>query len=306
MKNLFIIILNWKRAEETLQCIESLQKINIPRNIKCNLLIVDNDSGDDSIKKFKKIKSKFNLEVVENKENYGFAGGNNVGLKFAMNMMADYMIILNNDTRVDKNFAAKLIKAVDKNKSIGIASPKIYFEKQFEFHKDRYKDEELGKVIWYAGGEIDWNNIYGKNIGVDEVDEGQFEKTKDLDFTTGACFLITRDAILKAGFFDERYFMYLEDMDLSQRVLNKNLKIKFIPTSKIWHKVAQSSCIGSGLNDYFITRNRLFFAEKYANKRARFALYREALKFLVSGRKMQKVGVADYIKRNLGKGSWKN
>lgn len=306
MKKLHIIILNWKRYDETISCLKSIEKINIDKGIDCEIVIVDNNSKDKSVEHFRNLKSNFKLQIIENKENYGFAGGNNVGLKYAMNMGSDYVIVINNDTRVDPGFAMELIKVAEEDEEIGIVSPKIYFEKNYEFHKDRYKPEDKGKVIWYAGGVIDWNNMYGSNFGVDEVDSGQFDKQRKIAFATGACFLITKKALFKAGFFDERYFLYLEDMELSQRVLKSDLKIIFAPKSVVWHKVSQSSGIGSSLNDYFLTRNRLFFAKTYASSRTNFALFREAIKFLFFGREWQKKGVLDYFKNNLGKGSWKN
>lgn len=311
MKNLYIVILNWKLANETINCLKSLQDMRVPKNIKCNLLIVDNNSGGEDLKKLKDYtqshtRSVVELEIIENKQNYGFAGGNNVGLKHAMNMEADYMIVLNNDTRVDENFASELIRTAESGKNIGIVSPKIYFEKGFEFHKERYTKSDLGKVIWSAGGSMDWDNVFGGNVGVDDVDKGQFDEERDLEFATGACFLITRKAILKTGFFDEKYFLYFEDVDLCKRLIDRGLKIVFSPKSIIWHQVSGSSGIGDDLNDYFITRNRLMFGMKYASKKTKFALARQALRFLIIGRKMQKLGVKDYLIKNFGKGSWKN
>jgi len=301
-----IIVLNWKRFEETRDCISSLQSLKVTKDAEVSIIVVDNNSGDGSAEKLRKLKkSTFPVEVIANTHNYGFAGGNNVGMKYAMNNLADYIMVLNNDTRVHPELLQELLN-VFSSKDVGVASPKIYFEKGYEYHKDRYTKAEHGKVIWYAGGDIDWNNIYGSNRGVDEIDEGQYDEVRELDFATGACFLISRKAVTKAGFFDERYFMYLEDVEYSQRIQKKGLKILFAPKAKLWHKVAQSSAIGSGLNDYFLSRNRLFFAKRYASERARFALFRESLKFMLLGREWQRKGVIDYYKNNMGKGSWQN
>lgn len=306
MKKLFIVILNWKHADDTLECLKSLQSIKLPKKIETTLVVVDNNSGEKDLKKLRSFKSKIEKIVIANKHNYGFTGGNNVGMKYAMNNLADYIIVLNNDTRVDPNFAKHMIKATESDPTVGIVSPKIYFEKNYEFHKDRYKKSELGNVFWYAGGLIDWDNVFGMNNGVDEVDSGQYDDLEELDFATGACFLVTREAILKTGFFDERYFMYMEDVDFSQRVVENELKIIFEPKAKLWHKVAQSSGIGSGLNDYFLARNRMLFGTRYAPARTRFALHREAIKLLFIGREWQKVGIRDFYLKNFNKGSWQN
>ena len=205
---------------------------------------------------------------------------------------------------VDKNTLNGLLDAAKDDPDAAIISPKIYFAKGFEFHKNRYKKNELGKVIWYAGGIIDWNDIYGNNNGVDEVDNGQFNKTTDTDFATGACMLLNCVAIRKVGMFDEKYFMYFEDVDLSQRMKKHGWKVLFTSQAKLWHKVAQSSGVGSELNDYFITRNRLLFAFRYASIRTKFAIFRESLRLFIKGRKWQKKGVEDFYFSNFGKGSW--
>ncbi len=206
---------------------------------------------------------------------------------------------------VDKDLVTELIKAAKKYPKAGALSPKIYFAKGYEFHKDRYKESELGKVIWYAGGDIDWNNVYGKTRGVDEVDKGQFDKTGETDFVTGTCTLLRRKTLEDTGFFDKKYFMYYEDTDLSQRMKKKGWKILYVPKAKLWHKVAQSSGIGSNLNDYFTTRNRLLFGLRYAKFRAKLALVKESIKFLFTGRKWQKIGARDFYLGRFGKGSWK-
>jgi len=309
MTKVFIVILNWNRADDTLDCLKSVEKLQIT-NYKLQIIIVDNASTDDSIKKIKKgIKSTTSTKgiiskIIGNRTNLGFAAGNNVGVKYALDQGADYIMVLNNDTVVDKNLLIEFLKALKKYPKAGILSPKIYFAPGFEFHKDRFGKENLGKVLWYAGGQIDWDNIYGKNRGVDEVDKRQYGKVEEIGFATGTCIFMSRTALEKVGLFDKKYFMYYEDMDLSMRIKKAGFEVLYIPSANVWHKVAQSSGIGSGLNDYFITRNRLLFGMRYAKLRTRFALYRESLRFLLSGRVWQRKGVLDFYLGRLGKGSW--
>lgn len=301
----FIIILNWNRAQDTIDCLKSVSGLRT-EGWELSVLVVDNASIDDSVKKIKNAKINIEFEVIENKRNLGFAGGNNVGIKYALKNGADYILLLNNDTYLDENLLVCLIKAVGKHKDGGAFSPKIYFAKGYEFHKNRYRKSELGKVIWAAGGNIDWDNVYGKNRGVDEVDRGQYDKLQKVDFATGACVLYRPEALRKAGVFDPRYFMYLEDVELGVRMARRGWGTYYVPEAILWHKVAQSSGVGSRLNDYFITRNRMVFGMKYASLRAKFALLREALRFLVSGRTWQRNGIIDYFIENLYEGSWKN
>lgn len=308
MVKIFIIILNWNRANDTIECLKSVSKLRI-MNYDLSILVVDNASSDNSVEKIQKLKFKnqygnLKFKIIKNSENLGFAAGNNVGIKYALKHKADYVIVLNNDTIVHKDLLIHLIKAVKKYPDFGAASPKIYFEKGYEYHKNRYRKGDLGKVIWYAGGEIDWKNVYGKTRGVDEVDKGQYERTEETDFATGTCIFLSRKVLETVGLFDEKYFMYYEDTDLSQRIKTRGFSVLYIPTAVVWHKVAQSSGIGSGLNDYYTTRNRLLFGMRYAGLRTRFALYKESLRMLLVGREWQKKGVLDFYLGRFGKGSW--
>ncbi len=301
-----IVIVNWNRSEDTIECLKSLEKISYPlKNIQIILVDNNSDSSDkDKIKKyFTKSKFKINNLFIENVKNYGFAAGNNIGIKAAVDMNSQYVLLINNDTYVKSDFLEKLESVFKNNQNIAAVSPKIYFAKGFEYHK-KYKESELSKVIWYAGGEIDWKNVYANNVDVDKVDTYQNDENRETEFATGACVLYSTKAILNTGFFDENYFMYFEDTDLSVRFKKNGWKIMFCPKSIIWHKVAQSSGIGSGLNDYFLTRNRIIFAMKYANFRAKFAIFREALKLIFIGRKWQRIGVMDYFFGKNGRGSW--
>ena len=312
MRKVFAIILNWNRKKDTIECLKSVQNL-ATNNFQLEIVVVDNGSSDGSIEAVEKykqslrqgLKSKFKFNIIENKKNLGFAEGNNVGMKYALKQGTDYILVLNNDTELHKNLLTELMKAAEKKKDGGAFSPKIYFAKGYEYHKDRYKKSELGRVIWAAGGEVDWENVYGENRGVDEVDSGQYNKLAKVDFSSGACVLYRAKALRRVGLFDERYFAYYEDTELSVRMARRGWKNYYVPSAVLWHKVSQSSSIGSNLNDYFITRNRLLFGMKYARYRTKVALFREAVRFFVKGRIWQRTGVLDYMTGNLYKGSWK-
>lgn len=301
---IFIVILNWNQPKLTIECVESLQKLKTKKGQQIEIDIIDNGSSDNSMELFHKVRTGKNRVItIETKNNLGFAGGNNFGIKYALDHFADYVMIINNDTVVDLNLLIELLKPMEDPK-VAITSPKIYFAKGYEFQKSKYKKNELGKVIWYAGGKIDWKNVYGVNLGVDEVDKGQFNESKEIDFSTGACFLASSKALKEIGLFNEKYFMYMEDMELSIRCKAKGFSVVYVPKARVYHKVAGSSGIGSALNDYFISRNRLLFGFKYASLRTKFALLRESVKLFIFGRHWQAVGIRDYFLRKFGKGSW--
>ncbi|MEJ2441805.1 MAG: glycosyltransferase family 2 protein [Patescibacteria group bacterium] len=267
-----IIILSWNRKKDTIETLGSVANLTISdyelEVYELEVVVVDNHSTDGSPEAVEKIfrkleKKNISCKQIKNKENLGFAAGNNVGMRYVLDAGADYLLALNDDTQVDKDLIMKLLMVAKKHPKAGAIAPKIYFAKGFEFH-DRYKKDELGKVFWFAGGDIDWANVYGTNHGVDEVDKGQFNKTRETDFATGACMFLKSEALKEVGLFDEKYFAYLEDADLSQRLKKKGWKVLYTPKTKIWHKVSQSSGVGSDLNDYFITRNRMLFGMYFA------------------------------------------
>lgn len=300
MKKVAVVILNWNRKSDTLECLRSVHELRT-MNYELLTVVVDNASTDGSAEAFRKLKD---VVLVKNKENLGFTGGNNEGIKKALELGADFVMVLNNDTTLDRDLVNELVEVAGSKKEAGIFTPKIYFAKGFEFHKDRYDRGEKGKVIWAAGGKIDWDNVYGINRGVDEVDTGQYDRIEEVDFGTGACLFVKREVFEKVGMFDNRYFMYYEDADFCEKAKRNGFKIVYVPTAKLWHKVAQSSGIGSGLNDYYISRNRLLFGTLYASFRTRFALLRQSFRIYLTGREWQKKGVMDFYIGKFGRRSW--
>ncbi len=281
--------------------------------MKLSIIIVDYANSPDTqecLTSLKQLKWAGEQEVIVIKnspeKNSGFAAGNNMGVAQALANNADLIMLLNNDTKVDPHLAIALLNHMN-NVSADIVVPKIYFYPGQEFHYDRYKPSERGKVIWYAGGHIDWNNIMGIHEGVDEVDRGQLDQPHQIEFATGCCMMIKTEVIKKIGLFDSKYFLYLEDADFSIRAQKAGFKIYYQPTAIIWHKNAKASGgSGSSLQDYYFTRNRLLFGMRYAPLKTKFALLRESLKLLVTGTKWQKRGVKDFYLGNLDRGSFRN
>lgn len=309
MDKVAVIIINYNGEKDTLECLNSLKKI-IKNAYELVVFVVDNGSNSKfkvQSSLFAREASKvFELKIIRSEVNLGFSGGNNLGIHHAIQNKADYILFLNNDTLVHKNFIIELLKVIKQDPRIGIAVPKIYFERGYEFHKDLYKSNDLGKVLWYAGGVMDLRNVIGHHRGVDEVDNGQYDKEQEIDYATGCCILIKKEILEKIGLFDEKYYLYYEDSDLSQRVRQIGYKIVYVPKAIIWHKNAGSAGgSGSNLQDYFITRNRLLFGMRYAPLKSKIALIREGLGLLIRGRFWQRKGVLDFYFRRFGKGSYR-
>lgn len=304
MTKIAIVVLNWNQPKLTIDTVNSLLKIK-SFNFKYQIFIVDNNSSDNSYDTFKtKYGKNPIIKLIQTGSNLGYVG-NNVGIKKALDDKFNYVLLINNDVIVDPNFLKELLTGA--NQGYDIVGPKIYFAPGYEYHSNWYSPNEIGKVIWSAGGQIDWDNIYGSNLGVDQVDKGQFDHNNNqVDFLTGCCLLIKSNVFKKIGLLNEKYFMYLEDVDFCQRAKKEKIKMTYVYKSKIWHVNSGSSKSGGNLHDYFITRNRLIFGFKYARIRTKLALIKESFFQLISPKSTvwKKRGIVDFYIKKFNKGSW--
>src|SRR4030043_889405 len=300
MKKITIVTVHYKGKDLTLQCLQSINKLK-SQGVKLETIVVNNNPQE----KIDDLKKKFPQFIfVETKKNLGFVGGYNLGMKKAFDDKADYIFIINNDTILDEDLVVHLFKVAEKKKKAGLLSPKIYFTSGHEFHRDRYQESERGKVLWFAGGIIDWQNVLTQHRGVDEVDQGQYNQIEATDYISGCAMLIKRKVIEKIGFLDKKYFAYYEDSDYSVRAKKAGFQLLFVPQAKMWHFNAGSSEVGGSLHDYYLTRNRLLFGFRYAPLRAKMALFKWGLSRLLIGRPWQKIGFRDFLINRFGKGSY--
>lgn len=291
-----VIIVNWNGKKDTEICLSSLEKIE-KHAVDFHVIVVDNGSADDSVASIRK---KYPLvTVLPTGKNLGFTGGNNVGITYALAHRADFVWLLNNDTFVDSHVLDILSAFADPK--VGICGSKIYFAAGHEFHHDRYTEKERGKVFWYAGGAVDWDNMYASHRGVDEVDHGQFDAEEETPFITGCSMMIKRSVLARIGMLDDRFYLYLEDLDFCLRAKKAGFELRYVPSSILWHVNAGSSARpGNPLQQYYITRNRLLIGRLWAPPRTKFALLREALRFLVSGTGIQRKAVLDALGNRFG------
>lgn len=247
--SVYIILVNYNGYADTLDCVKSLNNIHYD-NFK--IVIVDNKSTDDSVKIFKESLSEEILICSD--KNLGFAGGNNLGIKYALSKMADYVLLLNNDTVVEKDFLIKMIDTISQDEKIGAVCCKILYHS----NKD---------IIWFAGGYIDWFNFLGKHTGFREKDIGKYDIKRNVDFATGCVLLLSSEVISKAGYLPEEYFMYFEDVDYCIKIMDEGYKIIYAPGAVIYHKVGIS---GGGEDSAFSikwgNRNRILLMDKYKSK----------------------------------------
>ena len=178
---------------------------------------------------YEKFDSDRRLILIKNKDNYGFAGGHNIGIKFALRCLnSNYILLLNNDTVVDPNFLTEMMNIVLDYKDIGICGPKIY-----------YYDEP--RRIWRAGGDFNFWIGMVKGKGADEIDHGQYNRISEEKFVDGCCMLVSREVLTKVGLLDETFFFGFEDVDICIRATKSGFKVLYVFKSKIWHKVSVSA-----------------------------------------------------------------
>jgi GT2 family glycosyltransferase len=300
MDHISIIIVHYNTEDETRECLESLTKITT-EGFRHNIIVVDNASKKPLV--LPKHLHSQKVEVLRSEANLGFTGGNNLGVRFAIEKYnSDYILMLNSDTLVDPHFLTKLYTFALSYQKAGLFCSKIYFAKGCEFHKESYQPDELGKVLWYAGGSIDWRNLYCFHRGVDEVDRGQFDHQLESDFATGCCVLISREVLETVGMLDKNFFLYLEDVDLSVRAKKRGYVIGFCSDSVIWHKNAGSSGgSGSLVQQYYQNRNRILFTFKHGALRAKITAAKLAIKLFTQGSAIERRAMTDLLLHRLGK-----
>lgn len=247
--DLFIILLNYNSAEDTIECINSIIEKEI--KIEYTIVVVDNYSTDDSTSKLRNIE---NIVLIESDKNEGFASGNNLGIKYAMNNGAKYILLLNNDTIIEENAISNQLKAFEHDKEIGIMGSRIMY----------YYNRDL---INYCGGNINWFRGNTKHCRLKEKFNESIPKVEYTEFITGCSMLIKREVIEKVGYLPEEYFMYYEDLDYCIQTKDKGYKLAVATDSVIYHKVSASS--GGDTSPFSIkwmTRNRIFFINKYKSR----------------------------------------
>lgn len=297
-----LIVINYNTKVDTDECLKSLSAVKTAKDVSFNVVVVDNGSLDEySLPRSLSPKKQF--EVVRSEANLGFTGGNNLGIYYAIEKYnSEYVLLLNNDTTVDPKFLQELLDCSEEHPEHGLICPKIYFYKGNEFHKKSYSRTQLGSVLWYAGGSIDWQHLAAFHRGVDEVDRSHFDTPTETDFATGCAVLIKREVLEKVGTFDKRFFLYFEDVDLSERAKNAGYTIGFCPSSVVWHKNAGSSGgSGSSVHNYYIARNRLLFAVKHGSIKTKLVGLRVLLQYALMGSYYERMAVADLLLRRFGK-----
>jgi len=218
--NVTAIVLNWCNEPDTAACLDSLAA---SRYDALTVLLVDNASPDGS---GDRLHARFpNLPYLQTGSNLGYAGGNNRGMERAIELGADYLLVLNNDTLVDPDCVARLV-ATAESTAAAVAAPQIrYFDAP-----DR---------VWYGGGTFSRARALGLHrLAAAPAASGS---ATAVSFVTGCCFLIRADTVQSLGGFDESFFAYVEDAELSVRLAAAGLTMLYEPSAKVLHRIAPAA-----------------------------------------------------------------
>lgn len=235
-----IVIVNYVNWKYTSECVQSLIEADVQLD---NILIIDNASPNDSVHHLSSLHPE--IQLVQNSKNIGFAAANNIGIKTALKKNLDYIIFLNNDTFVDNKAIINLLQEMENNPDVSMGTGRIFF----------YPSTTK---LWYDGGKlINWRGLaihfnYQKDIS-DILDN---KETRFVNFISG-CFMCIRLSHIKIlGLWEERFFLYLEDIEYCARARTRNLKMIYAPKSIIYHKVGERKNY-TGKLIYYSIRNRL-------------------------------------------------
>lgn len=285
MKRIVIIVLNWNGITDTLDCLDSLQKQSYAN---FTILVVDNGSADNSkelLDEYKKSHSK-NTEIIYNPKNLGFAGGVNTGIKCALNNNYDGVALFNNDAIADKDWLVSLINAVD-HKDIGISTGLLL--------------RIGGKTIDSTG---DWYSTWGlpfprnrdkKTINAPTEDELVFG-------ATGGASLYKTEMLREIGLFDEDFFAYYEDTDISFRAQLAGWKVAYTPKAIAYHEQGATSKKISGFAVYQTFKNLPLLFIKNVPKGLIFSI---GIRFLLAYKLMLLNAIAKGNGKPAIKGAWK-
>ncbi len=243
MKNMnkplvFIILVNYNGEADTIECIQSLNGI-LYDNYR--IVLVDNGSSKPISAAGKSFFEK-NCHVIYHDRNSGFAGGNNIGIQYAIKEGADLVLLLNNDTTVEPDFLNVLVEQYEKNKAAGAMGSRInYFDNK--------------NMIWYGGGYFEPKDGWGRHEKNREICVGRTGIVKEVTFITGCLMLIPKNTIEKIGLLDDSLFLYFEDVDYCCRITKAGMKMLYCEDAVIYHKVYGSTSGNSDIRYYFFLRN---------------------------------------------------
>ncbi|MBD3747880.1 MAG: glycosyltransferase family 2 protein [Sphingobacteriales bacterium] len=252
-KSTLLVLVNWNSFEFTDQCLVSLSYCN---QSLFDVVVVDNGSNDGSGEQLKKQHPE--IILIPSLSNLGFAGGNNLGIKYAIEQQYTYVMLLNNDTFVEPDFLDVLVDYMNQHPEAGVIQSKIYFNHN-------------RKLLWNAGSYFNRWITLPVTLGYMRTDKPKYNSIKEVDWITGCAFFARTDVIKQSGMLNEKFFIYFEDVDLSFRIKKLGYQLIYHPKSVVYHisgmsnksKTKQKEGYVHPYVRYLNQRNRIWFVKKY-------------------------------------------
>jgi GT2 family glycosyltransferase len=244
-----VIILTWNRVNDIVTCLESFDDVHYPN---LEIVAVDNASADDTVAT---VRERFPwATLIVNDDNLGYVGGNNVGIRYALAHAADYVFILNSDTKMTPTCLEELVRVMQEDPRIAIAGAKNLYMQNPEY-------------TWGKYGVLNWGPMLVRTHGrfVRDYPEAS---PKDVDWVIGNGCMMSREALESVGIFDEAFFQVNEDVDWCVRARKLGYRVVYVDTAAIHHQGASSADLSKPIvfsYGYFLGRNAILFARKHAN-----------------------------------------
>jgi GT2 family glycosyltransferase len=287
-----IVILNWNGLADTAECLQSLLLDTYPNK---ELVLVDNGSTDNTVAE---IQRRFPaVTVIANARNLGFTGGNNVGLQHAIANGADFIYWLNNDTTSDPQAVTKLVAAATADRTVGIFTPVIFYS-------------DCPDKPWFAGAKLDLRR------GVAIHDNAQVPMRDDppaaLPWVSGCAMFADVPLMKSLEGFDERFFLYWEDVDLSLRTRQAGRGLSLVPAARVYHRVSRTTNARPGVSRYYYVRNNLLLVKlhrvttgKWATIHVMLARFHEGIRESRNARSLMSLrltirAIFDYLRGKFG------
>lgn len=254
------LLLNYRGAQMTLQCLRDLLAVD---DVPLCVVVIDNASGAQDVDELQQgvasLMSNENggqheVHVLPLEENIGFAGGMNHGIAFARARGVPFVLVLNNDMRLPKDFVRPLRDVLRNDSGVGAVGPTVV-------HPDG--------TVWAEGGELGFapNGLRLRGHGNQPSDRDG--GPEEVGFLTGACMMLRTETVTSVGGFDDDYFMYWEDVELSDKLLRQGLRVVWLPWVRVEHLGGQSSGGGrSPLRKFLMACNAVRFLKARGTAKA--------------------------------------
>lgn len=248
-----VVVLDWDGGAEAVRAVESALATRYPR---LEVVLVDNASAHPVLERVREAHPE--VLTFRNPRNLGYAGGNNAGIRLALERGADFVLLLNNDARLHPEAILELVAVARRDQSIAAVGAKVL-------------SAERPGHLWMAYGEVSWRQSLVRLVGRGERDGPRFSIEREVDWVSGCALLLSRRGLDEVGLLDEDFFAYHEEVDWCARARARGLRVVFAPRAIAYHRGEASSGGGAYVSrkQYLAARNAVLFVRRHGSRRQR-------------------------------------